>query len=135
MKTSIKTFIFITLVFLSSTVFAQTTKQEKVDIIIENCINSLSHNNQGVIESAIFVSIQFKNKYPKADDNKFIKLLNEIARNSENPRISYKAQLAKLYFENTNLFNKIEVKSVNEEREVYKKISEKLNNIMIASDF
>ena len=104
-------------------------------ILVDNCFNALTNGNEGVKESAIFVSIQFKNRFPNENDTKFVSALDNLASNSKSARISYKAQLAKLYFQNPQWFKNVEIKSILDEQEVYEQIAKKLNTIMFATDF
>ena len=113
---------------------AQPLRKTRTEMITENCYNSLTHKNNGVCESAIFVSMQFKNKFPSLDYEKFIDALNEIAKNSNNPVISYKAQLAKLYFKNVELFANVEIQSIKDENLVFEEIAKRINNIMVAKN-
>lgn len=128
-------YVIMLLVGLTLNLNAQLENDAKVENAIENCYESLTHSNQGVAESAIFVSIQFKNKFPNKNAGKFVDALDEIASESENPRISYKAQLAKMYFNNTEWFKDIVVDSIENEQKVYEKIAETLSNKMFAADF
>ncbi|MBK7104803.1 MAG: hypothetical protein IPH62_05925 [Ignavibacteriae bacterium] len=135
MKT-IKNAIVLSLILLFSiNLNAQPTKSEKVKTVVANCYKSLTNDNEGVVESAIFVSIQFKNRFPEENDNIFVSALNDLAINSRNAIISYKAQLAKIYFENTELFKDIQIKSIYDDQKVYEQISDKLNSVVLASDF
>lgn len=112
---------------------AQPTNEIRTKLIAKNCYESLMHHNKGVTESAIFVSIQFRSKFPNANSAEFIEALDELAKNSENPIISYKAQLAKLYFKNTELFSNIDVHSIENQQKVFEQIANKINSIMLAS--
>ncbi|MFZ1290885.1 MAG: hypothetical protein WAR79_12390 [Melioribacteraceae bacterium] len=135
MKT-IKAIVILTVILLfSQSLNAQPNENEKIKTVVENCFKSLTNDNEGVVESAIFVSIQFKNRFPEESDNIFVSALNDLAINSRNAKISYKAQLAKIYFENTELFKDIQIKSIYDDQKVYEQISEKLNSVVLASDF
>ena len=133
MKTNVKIMLISLIVLFASTINAQNSPKEKIDNFKKNCKAALTHNNSGVVESAIYVSIQFKNLFPEENDKEFVNVLNELANNSDNARISYKAQLAKLYFNNRDWFKEIEIKSINSEDEVYEEIAEKVNSIIFAS--
>jgi len=135
MKTIKNIIIFSIVTLFTLNMNAQPTKSEKVKTVVENCYKSLTNDNEGVVESAIFVSIQFKNRFPEENDNIFVSALNDLAINSRNAKISYKAQLAKIYFENTELFKDIQIKSIYDDQKVYEQISEKLNSVVLASDF
>ena len=117
---------------LSLNLNAQTFTGEKLESIIENCHYSLMHENIGVAEAAIFISIQFKKRYPQENDKVFLEALEELAQNSKSPVISYKAQLARIYFMNNDLFKDIEVNSIEEEQKVFGQISDRISNMRLA---
>lgn len=95
-----------------------------LDNLRANFLSSLKSENTGVVESAIYVSIQFKNKFPYENVTNYIKVLDEIAKNGVNSRISYKAQLAKIYLINSDWFENIKINSIDKEKEVYAAIAE-----------
>ncbi|MCB9248487.1 MAG: hypothetical protein H6613_08055 [Ignavibacteriales bacterium] len=113
---------------------AQTYDGKRKDAAKENCYRSLISDNQGVVESAIFISLQFKNRFPEENTNKILDALDDLAKSSEIPRISYKAQLARLYFKNTAWFKNVEVKSLYDEQKTFEQIAETLNNSIVASN-
>lgn len=135
MKTKIFYVLLLILLIISQNIDAQPTNDEKIEKIVKNCYNCLIHDNQGVVESALFVSIQFRNKFPNENTRVFIEALKELAEKSQNPRISYKAQLAKIYFKNTELFKNVEIKSIKEEKQVFEQIAKTLNNVILATEF
>ena len=92
MKTKLSIAVFSMLLLLNLTLNAQPTKEEKINNLIENCYNTLKSDNEGVKEAGIYISIQFKNRYPKLIDKKFVRALDDLASDSKNARISYKAQ-------------------------------------------
>ncbi|MDX1700008.1 MAG: hypothetical protein R3250_05280, partial [Melioribacteraceae bacterium] len=107
--------------------------RRRLEIVSANCLHSLRTENEGVVESAIFVSIQFKNRFPDSNDEKFVDALNELVKYSPSPVISYKAHLAKLYFESTDLFNDIDVSSILDEERVYSDISDRINRLRLSA--
>ncbi len=109
--------------------------QRKIKSINANCLNSLLNENTFVVESAIYISIQFKNRFPKENFSKIIEVLDEITRKAESSRLSYKAQLAKIYISNANWFENIKVKSIDKEQEVYAEIAETVSAKMFSTDF
>jgi hypothetical protein len=128
------TFILL-LALLSLNYSADNLDNKKMDLIERNCYHSLMHGNAGVKEAAIFVSIQFKNRFPNWEDEKLLEALEELVRDSDNPVISYKAQLARLYFKNNELFDEIEINSIENEQKVFNEISSRINNLKIAVNF
>lgn len=133
MKRKIIYTLVLTLTLTIVNLVAQPIDKEKTDLMAKNCYVALTHENAGVVESAIFLSMQFKNRFPSLDDNEFIEVLNDIAKNSNSPVVSYKAQLARTYFKNIDLFTNIEVKSIKSENLVYEQIANKINSIMLAN--
>jgi len=133
MKTRITIAVLSMLLMFNVVLNAQPKKVQKMDNLIENCYNSLTNDNAGVQEAGIYISIQFKNKFPDLNDKKFVKALDNLASDSKSARISYKAQLAKIYYQNPEWFKDVKIKSILEQQEVYEEISNKLNTIMFAS--
>lgn len=128
--------LFTTILFLgifALNLKAQSSDEEMLEMMAENCHNSLTHENLGIVESAIFISIQFKNKFFNKNMNEIIQELDEIASESESSRISYKAHLAKMYFNNYEWFKNVDVSSRENEQKVYEEIAETISNIMLAS--
>lgn len=133
MKAKIIYTIILVLSVLSLNYNAKPIDDEKLEIIEKNCYHSLMHLNEGIKESAIFVSMQFKNRYPEHNDDRFIETLDELVQKSESAVISYKAYLAKLYFTNNELFNDIDLSTIMEEEKAYSEISEKINRIILSA--
>ena len=126
--------LLITISLFILNIEAQPVNNKKTELISKSCYNSLTSDNAGVVESAIFISMQFKNSFPNEDDEKFIDALDDIAKNSTSPVISYKAQLARIYFKNIYLFKTIEVKSIEYQDLVFEQIAIKINSIMLANN-
>lgn len=132
----IKNAVVLSLVLLFSlNLNAQSTKEKTAEDLAEIVYGNLKSSSEGVAESSIFVSMQFKSKYPNVKNEIFVNALNDLATNSNKAIISYKAQLAKIYFENTELFKDIQIKSIYDDQKVYEQISDKLNSVVLASDF
>lgn len=108
---------------------------KKIANINANCLNSLYHENKGVVESAIYVSIQFKNNFPNEDISTLLKALENIIIQNEDSKIIYKAQLAKMYIENSEWFNNIEINSIEQESKVYADIAQTINRKMFSAAF
>lgn len=134
MKT-IKSALMVSLIFLFSVnLNAQSLNGRSLSELSKIVTNNLQSNSEGVAESSIFVSIQFKNRYPNADNKIILNALNELATNSNSAKISYKAQLAKIYYENSELFKEIKINSIFDDQRVFEQISEKLNSVVLVSD-
>ena len=127
--------IIIAAIFLFNIgICAQSSEENYFNKLLDIIYNNLESKTEGVSESAIFVSLQLKSKYPNIDSEKFIDALEQIVENSKNAKVSYKAELAKLYFQNPDWFEKVEIKSILMEEEVYVKIAEKISSKMFAVD-
>lgn len=133
MKTT-KIYILLFSVFIlsSSTNFAQRSN-DFTNLVTENLVESLNHDIDGVVEASIYNSLFLTKYYPDADMDEVLEELNEIAVESENPALRYKAQLAVLYLtnygnENLNLENYKKSQS-----ELFKMISEKLQSALLAA--
>lgn len=134
MKT-IKNVVVFSLVVLFTLNLNAQPKEKSISDLTEIVYNNLKSKSEGIAESSIFVSIQFKNKYPSVKNEIIVNALNDLAKNTSNAKISYKAQLAKIYFENIEMFNDIQIKSIYEDQKVYEQISDKLNSVVLASEF
>ncbi|MBI1933027.1 MAG: hypothetical protein HYS24_10875 [Ignavibacteriales bacterium] len=133
---SIKNLIILSLVLLFSlNLNAQSINKKSLSELTKIVTQNLKSSSEGVAESSIFVSLQFKNRYPKADNKIIVDALNDLASNSNNAKISYKAQLAKIYFENPELFKDVKVNTIFDDQKVFEQISEKLNSVVLASEF
>jgi hypothetical protein len=130
-----KSKILYTVILLVALFSLNLNAKTPVENLKKNCYNSLKHDNEGVAESAIFVSIQFKNRFPNENDSKFIDVLEELSIESKNSRLSYKAQLAKIYFTNMDWFKNIEIKSIEDEQKIFEEIAETISNKMFVADF
>ncbi len=108
---------------------------KRIENINANCLNSLYNENKGVVESAIYVSIQFKNKFPNENVSTFVEALERIIKGNDDARIRYKAQLAKMYINNIDWFENLEVNSIEYEKEVYLSIAQTLSGKLFSQDF
>lgn len=133
MKSKIIYGLILIFTVLTLNVNAQTTDKKKIKSVLRNCYAALTHDNVGVVESAIFISMQFKDKFPNENASKLLDAIEEIAEDGESPTLTYKAQLAKIYINNRGLFDDIVINSIQDESKVYSQISEKLNTIMLAT--
>lgn len=131
-KIAIYVFLFSVLVFSTSSTLAQKPANFG-KLVTENIVNSLHHDVEGVVEATIYNSLFLTKYYPDAQIDEVLDELNDIAVNSKNPVLRYKAQLAVLYI--TNYGNEdLQMQDYKEDQsEVFRKISEKLQNSFLAS--
>ena len=116
-----------------NSIFAQQP-EKMTKIITVNLIESLNHQVDGVVAASIYNSIFLPKYYPEARMDRVLEELNEIALNSKNPSLRYKAQLAVLYI--TNYGNE-ELKLENYKKnqsELFREISKKLQNSFLAAN-
>jgi len=106
-----------------------------LDNLRANFLNALNSENKGVVESAIYVSIQFKNKFPNENVSTLVEALERIVKENDNERVRYKAQLAKMYINNSEWFKNLEVNSIKYEKEVYLSIAQTLSGKLFSQDF
>ena len=135
MKTKILYTVLLFLFLVSLITKGQELSDERLQKLKSNFYYSLTHENQGVVESAIFITLQFKDRYPNEDYSKFINALDDLVLNSKNSRISYKAQLARIFLKNTDLFKNIKITNMEDEQKTFEEISKKLNSITIAAGY
>ena len=135
MKAKIYYTVILFLFLVSLVTKGQEYSHEKLQKMKSNFYYSLTHENQGVVESAIFITLQFKDRYPNEDYSKFINALDDLVLNSNNTRISYKAQLARIFLKNTELFKNIKITNLEDEQKTFEEISKRLNSTTLAASF
>jgi hypothetical protein len=58
---------------------------------------SLRSDVPGIVESTIYNLVEYKSYFPDREYSRFVRELNEIARNSPDSTIAYKATIAGMY--------------------------------------
>ena len=134
MKT-IKTYIYLfgVLVLGTSTLWAQRPANFS-KMVTENIVRSLNHDVEGVVEATIYNTLFLTKYYPDAKIERVLDELNNIAANSENPVLKYKAQLAVLYLSN---YKSDDINLENykgDQTKLFREISEMLENNLLASN-
>jgi len=130
--------ITVLVIMLSVLVFStSTTLAEKPDnfgkLITENIVSSLHHDIDGVVEATIYNSLFLTKFYPDAQIGKVLTALNDVAINSNNPVIRYKAQLAVLYLTNYGNEDLQFENYKGNPSQLFRKISEKLEKNLLAA--
>jgi hypothetical protein len=102
------------------------------DLIMKNFEYSLTWNEYpGIVESTLYNVVVYKSLYPDLDYTQLSAMLKDVAKESKNPTIGYKAQLAYMYL---NYSSTIEVAPGNvSPNYLFKEISEKLEQRFLAS--
>lgn len=119
-------------ILFSANIFAKSTPAEKR--IADQIQSSLKSDNQGVVESTIFISLALKDIYPEANINKVVNKLNDLVADGSTPVIKYKAQLASIFYTYPTLFSDIKVNTKENPETYFKMISERLVNNSLASN-
>ncbi len=126
----------IVLLFVFTTViFAQgPTSEQFINKAKKNYLLSMDSEYNSVIESAIFVSMEMKDRYPEFDYSKLVNRFNELAIEGNSPTLRYKAQLASLYFNFYSMFSDIKIADKENPELFFKKISERLEQLPVAAN-
>jgi hypothetical protein len=134
MKALVSKTMAIVLLFVFTTgIFAQVpTAEQFINKAKKNYLLSMDSNYNSVIESAIFVSMEMKDRYPEFDYSKLVDRFNELAIEGNTPTLRYKAQLASLYFNFYPMFSDIKIVNKENPEMFFKKISERLEQLPVA---
>ena len=134
MKTMISRAMVIVLLFAFSTsVFAQEPKAEQfINKAKVNYLRSLDSDLNSIVESAIFITMEMKDRYPDYNYSKLIDRFNELAIEGNTPVLRYKAQLASLYFNFYPMFSDIKVVDKENPDLFFKQLTERLEQRPVA---
>ena len=122
----------IVVILFSANLFAKFNPAEKR--CVDQIQSALTSDNQGVVESAIFISLSLKNYFPETNFGKVVNKLNDLVADGSTPVIKYKAQLASLYYNYPNLFSDIKINTKDNPDTYFKMISDRLVNHSLASN-
>jgi hypothetical protein len=92
--------LLILVIIFGANIFAQTTSvpkvrdHQKLVYILETALRS---DIPGVVEGAIFDLIEYKSFYPQRDFSPLISALHDLALETRDSTLSYKAHLAGMY--------------------------------------
>jgi len=136
MKTMISRAMVIVLLFVFSiAIFAQEPKTEQfINKAKKNYLLSMDSNLNSIVESAIFITMEMKDRYPEYDYSKLINRLNELAIEGNTPTLRYKAQLASLYFNFYPMFSDIKIIDRENPDLFFRQISERLEQRPVAAN-
>ncbi len=100
----------------------------------QNYLRSMDSDYNSIVESAIFITMEMKDRYPEFDYSTLIDRFNELAVEGNTPLLRYKAQLASLYFNFYPMFSdiKISVEDKDNPQLFFKQISERLGQRPVA---
>ena len=128
--------IVISILALSSTLFASTpeTEKTKVEKNLKNFLLAMSCENTGVVESSIIICVELKALYPQYDLKKVEDKLNSLAVNGETPVIRYRALLASLYYSNYPIFANLKIVDKDNPEKTFRAIIDRIENYRVASN-
>ncbi|MFO7446595.1 MAG: hypothetical protein R6W90_09520 [Ignavibacteriaceae bacterium] len=133
--------IFLTIIYalvvFSVGIYAQGSSNVHKKDIVQRAFKvfppSLESQYPGIVESTIYNVILLKKYYPTENYSLFVNKLNDIAEESNDPALRYKAHLASIYLNFSERFD-IEPKQQVYDREyLFKQISDQLGNSLAAS--
>lgn len=126
-----KAALMVVLLF-SANLFAKSAPAEKR--FVDQIQSALKSENDGVVESAIFISMALKDITTEAGLKKVVNKLNDLVTDGTTPVIKYKAQLASLYYTYPTLFSDIKVNTKENPDIYFKMISDRLVKASLASN-
>ncbi|KAF0162234.1 MAG: hypothetical protein A2499_13855 [Stygiobacter sp. RIFOXYC12_FULL_38_8] len=128
--------IVISILALSSTLFASTpeTEKTKVEKNLKNFLLAMSCENTGVVESSIIICVELKALYPQYDLKKVEDKLNSLAVDGETPVIRYRALLASLYYSNYPIFANLKIVDKDNPEKTFRAIIDRIENYRVASN-
>ncbi len=126
-----KAALMVVLLF-SANLFAKSIPAEKR--FVDQIQSALKSENEGVVESAIFLSLALKDISNDAGLKKVVNKLNDLVTDGTTPVIKYKAQLASLYYSYPALFSDIKVNTKENPDTYFKMISDRLVKTSLASN-
>jgi len=99
----------------------------------DNYLNALKSSNEGVMESAIFLSLKYHLFYPDNDIGKLRREIEKISKNSNTDRVRYKAYLANKVFESPDFKSTIEKDDYKDANQFFTMVSKELMEYRLTS--
>lgn len=118
-------------VMLSAAVFAQGAKV--IEKAPKNFENALKSDNDGLVESAIFLVVKFKLFYPEEDIKKVEKQIDRLVSDGSTGAIRYKAYLASEFLKNGELLANIAKEDYKDADGFFKMLADELENSLLVS--
>ncbi len=125
-----KLLTIIIITFFTFSIFAQRS-MEQVEQGPQNYERALKSNITGMVESAIFQSVNFKLHYPGMNTDGITFQLNRLSREGQTETVRYKAFLASYFIQNPQLLSRIKRKLYKDEVQFFKMLTETLNSKLI----
>jgi hypothetical protein len=131
-------FVVLSLLALSVSGFAgpDATKSRGLDHqnVAKNFIADLKIDNPGIVESALFVIVEYRNRYPALDYSSLIDELAKVARDQKDSTISYKAHLAMMYLRYGTDGDLVPSSDPGDHESLFRQIAEQLEKKFLASN-
>ena len=136
MKTfdGVKILVALVLLSTSTNLFAKAPKPIKSfdEKYVNQFVYSMDHNVPAIVESSLYVVLQLKDKFPNENYDKLIDRFDNLMNDGPTLSIRYKAQLAKFFFTNYNVFKGIDTFNKSDREEVFKQIANKIETNAVA---
>ena len=134
MKTKITVLLILLVVTLNVSAQEYSVSDNFLSRAEKNFIATMNSDVNSLVESAIFNMLLFKNKFPEWDFESIISKLNSLAVEGKTLPIRYKAQLASIYINYSEMFSNIKIIEKDNPTKYFRLISEKIENNLVASN-
>ncbi len=94
---------------------------------------SLQSEIPGIVESTIYTVVLYKNRFPDLDYSRLQSGLDEVARESKDVSISYKARLASMYLNYSANINITPASPAFDHEYLFRQIAEQLEQKLLAA--
>lgn len=91
-----------------------------------------SNNVPGFVESALYVLIQCKDRYPDLDYSQLLNTVDRVARESNDPALAYKAYLVRMYFSHSSDIQVTPFQDEDNHDQLFKQIADQLEEKFLA---
>ena len=109
-------------------------KESLVKKAYEICSVSLNSEIQGIVETSIYNVILIKKYYPSAKYSSIIDKLNEIAEENIDPSIRFKAHLASVYLNFSDIISIEPAFNIYDREYIFKQITAQLEKNLLVSN-
>lgn len=104
------------------------------ELVLKNFEHSLQMEEYpGVVESTIYNVVVFKNRFPQLDYARLAASLQRLIEENQDASISYKAQLAYMYLNNSSTIDLSPEGASSSHGYIFKQISEQLEQKFLAA--
>jgi hypothetical protein len=131
-------FLVVATLAFAASAFAQPGTVEKQQhyqaLAMNNFRHALKSDIQGVVEGTIFDVVVYKKYYPELDYNGILERLNDLAVESKEPLVRYKAHLASMYLTSGEQIAIVPAKDPWDQDAVFRQIAEQLEKNLLSSN-